>query len=97
MLPVSDSGPRSGVRSGGDGFARRGLGVLRIESGAAFGYYVAVADEGGKKNRAARTSSRREGGPALRGGGAHVRALVGRSVRFILTPRTSRRTLRARS
>jgi molecular chaperone DnaK (HSP70) len=84
MLPVSD--PDLAVACGAVryGFARRGLGV-RIESGAAFGYYVAVADEGGKKNRAVCILPRgAKEGQRYEAEGRTFDLVVGRSVRFDL-------------
>ncbi|MBX3226022.1 MAG: Hsp70 family protein [Labilithrix sp.] len=84
MLPVSD--PDLAVACGAVryGFARRGLGV-RIESGAAFGYYVALADEPGRAKRAvcilprgAKEGARHEAGDRV------FDLVVGRSVRFDL-------------
>lgn len=84
MLPVSD--PDLAVACGAVryGFARHGLGV-RIESGAAFGYYVAVADEAGKKNRAVCILPRgAEEGQRYEAEGRTFELVVGRSVRFDL-------------
>ena len=84
MLPVSD--PDLAVACGAVryGFARRGLGV-RIESGAAFGYYVAVADEAGKKNRAVCILPRgAKEGQRYEAEGRTFDLVVGRSVRFDL-------------
>ncbi|MBX3209508.1 MAG: Hsp70 family protein [Labilithrix sp.] len=92
MLPLSD--PDLAVACGAVryGFARKGIGV-RVESGAAHGYYVRVGDAGVPSS----SGERREGGRAVcilpRGAKEGVRheaegrtfdLVVGRSVRFDL-------------
>ena len=84
MLPNEDPDlavARGAVRYG---FARRGLGV-RVESGAARGYYVALAPEGSHEMRAVCILPRgaREG-VKFQAEGRTFELVVGRSVRFDL-------------
>ncbi len=66
------------------GFARRGLGV-KVESGAARGYYVALAPEGSKEMRAVCILPRgAQEGVRHQAEGRTFELVVGRSVRFDL-------------
>ncbi len=84
MLPISD--PDLAVACGAVryGFARKGLGV-RVESGAAHGYYVRVGDEAGAENRAVCILPRgAKEGVRHEAEGRTFELVVGRSVRFDL-------------
>ena len=82
MLPVSD--PDLAVACGAVryGFARRGLGV-RVESGAAFGYYVAVDSGEGKRGVCILPRGATEG-VRYSAEGRTFDLVVGRTVRFDL-------------